>query len=207
METIIGSLLRTLGSFIHIGLIIYLWCIIIRVLISWLSPDPYHPAVQFLYRITDPVLDRAQRFIPLQFGGIDFSPIIIIVFIQFIDKITINVIDGISSSLMGYQAFHGTQVVSYLIIAVAEITESIIWILMILFIIRAILSFIKADPYNPIVQFIYRATEPSLSFFRSRLPLTYEEFDLSPLLVLIILFLLNNFILTVLSSASHSIIR
>jgi len=201
METILGSLLRTLGSFIHIGLNIYLWCIIIRVIISWLSPDPYHPAVQFLYRITDPVFDRVHRLIPLQFGGIDFSPIIIIVLINFIDKLTLNIIDGISSSLMGYQAFHGTHVVSYLIVAIAEITDSILWILIILFIIRAILSFINPDPYNPIVQFIYRATEPSLNFFRSRLPLTYEDYDLSPLLVVIILFLLKNIIFTVLSQS------
>jgi len=206
METIIGSLLRTLGTFIHIGLMIYMWCIIIRAIISWLSPDPYLPAVQFLYRITDPVYDRVRQLIPLNFGGIDFSPIFIIFMIQFIDLLTIKVLDGISSSLMGYHAFHGTHVFAYLFYAIAGISESIIWILMFLFIARAIISFINPDPYNPIVQFIYRATEPSLNYFRSRLPLEYEDFDLSPLLVLIILYLLNNFLVTILYSASNSIL-
>jgi len=206
METVIGSLLSMVGSFIHIGLMVYIWCIIIRAIISWLSPDPYHPAVRFLYRITDPVYDRARRLLPLQFGGIDFSPIIIIFVIQFIDILTKKIIDGISSSLMGYHAFHVSHILAYLFVSIAGIAESIILILMILYIVRAILSFINPDPYNPIVQFVYRATEPGLNFFRSRLPLEYEDFDLSPLLMLVILYLLNSFVVTILYSASNSIL-
>jgi len=206
METFIGSLLKALADFIHYGIFIYTLCIIVRALISWLSPDPYNPAVQFLYRITDPVYDRVRQLIPMNFGGLDFSPIIIICLLQFIDMLTQNIFGGISASLLGPHAFHGTHVIAYLFVAIAGIIRSIIWVLTILFIIRAILSFINPDPYNPIVQFIYRATEPCLEYFRARLPLVYEDFDLSPLLVLLLLFLLKSFVLSLLYSVSGSIL-
>jgi len=204
MESIIGGLLKAIATFIHIGLMIYIWCIIIRAIISWLSPDPYNPAVRFLYKITDPVFYRVRQLLPLDFGGIDFSPIILIFAIYFIDELTMSIFGGMAASLMGHQAFKGTHVFAYLLQAIAGIMHSILWILMILIIIRAIMSFVNPDPYNPIVQFVYRATDPCLDFFRSRLPLQYEDFDLSPLFVLLLLYLLDTLILSTLHSASMS---
>jgi len=204
METIIGSLLKAVGTFIHIGLMIYMWCIIIRAIISWLSPDPHNPAVQLLYKITDPVFNRVRQLIPLDFGGLDFSPIIVIFIIFFIDEVSMNLFTGLSASLMGHQAFHGTHVFAYLLKAIAGIVHSILWILMILVVGRAILSFINPDPYNPIVQFICKVTDPSMDFLRSRLPLEYGDMDLSPMVLLVVLYLLDSFIISVLHSASTS---
>ncbi|MBL8014559.1 MAG: YggT family protein, partial [Candidatus Omnitrophica bacterium] len=48
--------------------------IIVRALISWVSPDPYNPIVQFLYRATDPLLNPIRRIMPAM--PIDVSPII-----------------------------------------------------------------------------------------------------------------------------------
>jgi YggT family protein len=58
-----------------VGLIIsiFLFAILIRVILSWVNPDPYNPAVDLLTRITDPILRPAQRLIP-PIGGIDLSP-------------------------------------------------------------------------------------------------------------------------------------
>jgi YggT family protein len=204
METIIGSLLRVITTFIHIGLMIYLWCILIRAVLSWLNPDPYHPAVQFLYRITDPVYDRVRQLIPLDFGGIDFSPIIIIFAIYTIDELTVNILGGLAASLMGHQAFHGTHVFAHLLSAIIGISHSILFIMMMVFIGKAIISFIQPDPLNPIVRFIDRATEPVLNYFRSRLPLNYADFDLSPLFVLLLLYLLDSLIISTIQSASIS---
>jgi YggT family protein len=204
METIIGSLLRALATFIHLGLMIYLWCIIIRAVLSWLNPDPYHPAVQFLYRITDPVFNRVRQLIPLDFGGIDFSPIIIIFVIYTVDELTVNIVGGLAASLMGHQAFHGTQIFAYLLSALAGISHSILWIMIIIFIGKTIISFFNADPYNPIVHFIDKATDPTLNYFRSRLPLNYGDFDLTPLFVLLLLYLLDSLILSALQTASMS---
>ena len=45
---------------------------------SWVNPDPYNPIVRLLHRATDPVLYRIQRIVPLQFGGMDFSPLVLL---------------------------------------------------------------------------------------------------------------------------------
>jgi YggT family protein len=204
METVLGSLLKAVGAFIHIGIMIYIWCIIIRAIISWINPDPYNPAVQFLYKITDPIFYRIRQLIPLDFGGIDFSPIILIFGLYFIDELTLSFFNGLSASLLGYQTFHASHVFAYFIKALAGIAHSILWILIILMIGRAIISFVNPDLYNPIVQFIYRATDPFLSFFQKRFPMEYGDFDFSPLVVLLLLYLLDTILVTTLYSAAMS---
>jgi len=54
------------------------------------NPDPYNPIVQFLRSATDPLLYRVRRWLPVSFGGIDFSPIIVIVGIVFLQKFLVN---------------------------------------------------------------------------------------------------------------------
>jgi YggT family protein len=55
---------------------VYEWLILIRLILSWIRPSPYHPAVRFVVRVTDPVLEPARRAIP-SVGVIDFSPILV----------------------------------------------------------------------------------------------------------------------------------
>ena len=63
---------------------LYMWIIIIRVLISWINPDPYNPIVQFLRRVTDPAIEGVRRFVPrfLWSTGLDFTPLILILLLQ-----------------------------------------------------------------------------------------------------------------------------
>ena len=65
---------------------LYTWLLIIRALISWVSPDPRNPIVQFLCRATDPVLRPIQQMLPPWRLGIDLSPLIAIMAIQFIQQ-------------------------------------------------------------------------------------------------------------------------
>ena len=63
---------------------LYMWIIIARALISWVNPDPWNPIVQFLQRVTEPVLYPIRRRLGFAMG-IDLSPIIallVIVFLQ-----------------------------------------------------------------------------------------------------------------------------
>lgn len=61
------------------------WLVIIAALISWVNPDPRNPIVQFLYRTTDPILRPFRKLLPpRRTGGIDFSPILVILAIIFI---------------------------------------------------------------------------------------------------------------------------
>lgn len=76
----IGGVLGIVASLLNI----YMWIVIIRVLISWINPDPYNPIVQFLRGITDPPLEAIRRFVPrfLWSTGLDFTPLLLILLIQ-----------------------------------------------------------------------------------------------------------------------------
>lgn len=73
-------------SLVDIGLSFYTFAIIARALISWVQPDPRNPIVQFLNRITDPVLRPIGRLIP-PFGGLDITPLIAILLIQLVQNL------------------------------------------------------------------------------------------------------------------------
>ena len=63
---------------------LYRWVVVIRVLISWINPDPYNPIVQFLRGVTDPAIETVRRFMPsfLWSTGLDFTPLILILLLQ-----------------------------------------------------------------------------------------------------------------------------
>jgi YggT family protein len=61
----------------------YTWLIIIRVLISWVAPNPYNMVVQIITALTEPIMEPFRRIIP-PFGFIDISPIIVIFMIEFV---------------------------------------------------------------------------------------------------------------------------
>lgn len=64
----------------------YLWVVIIRVLLSWVSPDPFNPLVRILYTLTDPPLEAIRQILPrfLWSSGLDFSPLVLILLIQIV---------------------------------------------------------------------------------------------------------------------------
>ena len=81
---VLKNLIVGLAAILDLGLTIYMWLIIARALLSWVSPDPYNPIVRFLYRVTEPVLSYVRRRLPVIFGGIDFSPLLILAAIIFL---------------------------------------------------------------------------------------------------------------------------
>lgn len=82
----IGYLFKALANVLDIVLNGYMWVIIARAVLSWVNPDPYNAIVRFLYGITDPVLNAIRRRVPLYFGGIDFTPWLVILALIFLDN-------------------------------------------------------------------------------------------------------------------------
>ncbi len=80
MDNVIFGIARVL----EIVLEIYMWVIIIRALISWVNPDPYNPIVQVLTRLTEPVLRPIRKLVPPYKVGLDFSPLIAVLAIIFL---------------------------------------------------------------------------------------------------------------------------
>ena len=87
---IIGNFLAATAKVLDIVLVLYMWIIIIRALLSWVNPDPYNPIVQFLYSITEPVLFRVRQLLPMSGMGIDFSPIVVLLAIIFLQSFLVN---------------------------------------------------------------------------------------------------------------------
>ena len=87
---ILGNFLAATAKVLDIVLVLYMWIIIIRALLSWVNPDPYNPIVQFLYNVTEPVLYRIRRAIPMSGMGIDFAPIVVLLAIIFLQSFLVN---------------------------------------------------------------------------------------------------------------------
>ncbi len=71
---------------------VYIFIVVARALVSWVGPDPYNPIVRFLYQATDPVLDRLRRFLPLQFGGVDLTPVALLLALYVVKDLLLNLI-------------------------------------------------------------------------------------------------------------------
>ena len=59
------------------------WALMISILLTWIPHDPHHPAIQWLHRFTEPIFEPFRRLIP-PFAGIDLSPIVAFMAIQFV---------------------------------------------------------------------------------------------------------------------------
>jgi YggT family protein len=85
-----GNFIGAIAYVLDIILNIYMWIIVARAIISWVSPSPYNPIVQFLYRATEPVLRYARRIIPPIGGTLDLSPIIVLLVIVFLRQFLVQ---------------------------------------------------------------------------------------------------------------------
>ena len=95
-----GYFLLGLAKVIDYVLFFYMIVIIARAVLSWVNPDPYNPIVRFLYNITEPVLYRIRSRIPVFFGGIDFSPIVVILIIYFLQIFAVNSLARLGQSFI-----------------------------------------------------------------------------------------------------------
>jgi YggT family protein len=96
-------------------------------------------------------------------------------------------------------------VLSNLVFALANLAnlglQAYFWII----IARAVLSWVSPDPYNPVVRFLYRITEPVLRPIRHRLPTFAMGLDLSPMVVLLAIYFLESFLVGSLRDLAQSL--
>jgi YggT family protein len=85
---IAANFLVAIGKVLDIILTIYMYIIIARAVISWVNPDPYNPIVSILYRTTEPVLFQIRKRLPAM-GGLDLSPLIVLLAIFFLQKFAV----------------------------------------------------------------------------------------------------------------------
>ena len=95
----ISNFVLALAKLVEILLGAYMWIVIGRAILSWVNPDPYNPIVRFLHDVTEPVLVRIRRLIPAFAGGIDFSPMILILVIYFLMSFLVPTLRHMAAAL------------------------------------------------------------------------------------------------------------
>lgn len=96
---LVSNLLQAIAYVLGMVLTLYTYIIIARAVLSWVNPDPYNPIVRFLYSVTEPVLYRVRRTIPSHAGGIDFSPLIVLLGVQFLQLFLVRSLQEIAMRL------------------------------------------------------------------------------------------------------------
>ena len=87
---VLTNFLLATATVLQLVLTFYIWIVIARAIISWVNPDPYNPIVRFLYNATEPLLYRVRRVVPFFAGGIDFSPLIVLLVIYFLQAFLVQ---------------------------------------------------------------------------------------------------------------------
>ena len=95
----LGNLVYAIATILDYILTIVNWLIIVRALISWVSPDPYNPIVRLLYNTTEPLLAPFRRLVPTYAIGLDISPIFALIFIWFLKLFVVRTMFGIAIKL------------------------------------------------------------------------------------------------------------
>lgn len=85
---ILGNFIIALSNIVDFALTLYSFLVIAAAVLSWISPPLYHPAVRFIYRVTEPALKPIRRLLPLRLP-IDISPLILLILIYLIQNVLI----------------------------------------------------------------------------------------------------------------------
>ncbi len=94
---VLANLIHALASILNIVLTIYYWLILFRAIISWVNPDPFNPIVQFVHRVTEPVLEPLRRLLPPM--PLDISPILAFLGIIFLQSFLIRTLQDLAMRL------------------------------------------------------------------------------------------------------------
>jgi YggT family protein len=93
-----GNFIKAIADLLNFVLSAYIWIIIARAVISWVNADPYNPVVRFLHQVTDPLLNRIRRFVPVM-GGFDLSPMVLILGVIFLQSFLVPTLRQIAAGL------------------------------------------------------------------------------------------------------------
>jgi len=96
---ILANFFQAIAVVLNYALTLYMWIVIAGAVLSWVSPDPYNPIVRFINTVTEPVFYQIRKRLPVNFGGLDISPIIVILTIIFLQTFVVNSLHGLSRTI------------------------------------------------------------------------------------------------------------
>ena len=152
----------------------YILAVMLRFLLQCVRADFYNPLVQFLVRITNPLLLPLRRFVP-GYRGLDLASVVLAFALQLLEVLLVTALFGRSLDIGGV-----------LLVTVMELLKLLINIYRWGVIIQAVLSWINPDPRHPAARVLAQLTAPLLRPARRLLP-PVSGVDLSPVLVVVAL--------------------
>jgi len=96
---LLANFVFAIARILDLAIDLYVIVIIIRAVLSWFNPNPYNPGIMFLVKITEPLLWRIRRFLPLGGMGLDLSPIVAIFGLLFVKYFLVASLYDLGSSL------------------------------------------------------------------------------------------------------------
>lgn len=89
--------------------------------------------------------------------------------------------------------------------AVAGLLDTILTLYVWVIVGRAVISWVNADPYNPIVRMLCNLTDPVLDRLRQMLPMSFGGIDVSPIAAIFIVWFLRAFLVTSLYDLARAV--
>ncbi|MDO8675738.1 MAG: YggT family protein [Candidatus Omnitrophota bacterium] len=94
---VLANFMHALAVLVNIVLTVFYWLILFRAIISWVNPDPFNPIVQFVHRVTEPVLEPLRRLLPPM--PIDISPILAFLGVIFLRSFLVRTLQDLAMRL------------------------------------------------------------------------------------------------------------
>ena len=102
-----ANFLNALSQILHILLMVYFWVVILRAILSWVNIPSLYQLHVILYYLTEPVLRPFRRILPPnRLGGIDISPILVVLVILFMDSFLVKSLSLYARQLLREQIIH-----------------------------------------------------------------------------------------------------
>lgn len=181
-------LIRPLIFLIQVGFGLYTLAVMLRFLLQAVRADFHNPVSQFVVRITAPLLKPLRRVVPAV-RGYDLASLMLAWLLKALEL-------SIIGALIGASAFPAT-----LVWAVPALVSLVINIFLFAILIVVILSWINPQGYNPAMVILHRLTAPVLEPARRLIP-PIGGIDLSPMLVMVGLYLLEMLVVPPLMQAT-----
>ena len=148
--------------------------VLLRLMLAWIRADFYNPLSQFVVKVTNWAVLPLRRMIPAM-GRLDSGAIVFLIGIQMVELVLIALVSG-----------YGVNPIGLPIWALGELLGLTIMVFIVSIFIEVILSWVNPGSYNPMTDLIMRLNQPLLAPARRMLP-DMGGFDLSPLVVLVVL--------------------
>ncbi len=196
-------MIELFASALCFALFLYKWLIIIAVLLTWVSADPYNPLVQWIARLTRPLWVWCEQRMPVMMAH--FSPYAALLLVIFAQAVLPAELRSLDLLLQGRNDGYGVllQTGGHLLQGAGIVMQSLIFFFVIILVIWFFLTLVNPAFNNPLVRIIHVLADPLITPLQRYLP--RSRVDLSPLLAILLFLLIQMYLIGPVSAYGNSL--